>query len=160
MEQAQDHLRRNRITAVFEELDGGMICLCGAKRNRTLAETVGNDHSNWRSSLFDCDLRSCRGVFRLFDILDRIRPSFHHQRTFLLQTLRQPSGGAAAIFIHNEHMDLGRRVAASAEDNSENAEEDNWQNETQGERAPIATQGNHGGPNNGEHQSRNSLPVK
>src|SRR5262249_22243349 len=89
-----------------------------------------------------------------------LRPHLYHQGTLLLQALHQPLGGTAVVLIHDKHFDFGRAIAASAEDDGENAEENHRQDETKCERATVPAQRDESGSYNGGDQSRNSLPVK
>ena len=64
------------------------------------------------------------------------------------------------IFIHDQHFDFRSAVAASAENDGEDAEEDDRQNETQRERSPVTAQGNDGRTNDGGDHDSEIIVVK
>jgi hypothetical protein len=68
--------------------------------------------------------------------------------------------GVTLVFVHQDDCDFRYGVALSAEDDGKNAEESDRQNETQCQRRPITAQRNHRGADDGQDQSRNSLPVR
>jgi hypothetical protein len=67
---------------------------------------------------------------------------------------------AALVFVHHNDFDPWRWCRAVRQRCGEDAEECDGQNETQHQRGTVAAQGDNGGTDNGDDQSRNSLPVR
>ena len=119
-----------------------------------------DDERHRRSTGFHRGFCGCGRVVRLLHALLRRRPSLYRQRPFAFEALDQSLGGNAVVFIDHHQTNLGRGVAAPAEDHGKDSKERDRQDEAQRQSATVAAQADQCGAHNGENQSRNSLPVK
>ena len=159
LEQPGDHLRRDHVAAVLEQLDGRPLPIGCAKRNWIFSEAMRNDERHRSVAGFHGGFGGRRCVVRLLHALLRRGLGLHFEGPLVFESSHQPLRGGAVVFIDQQQAYLGRSVPASAEDHRKNSKKRNRQNEAQCQRASVAAQADECGANDGPYQSRNSLPV-